>query len=341
MRQAYLSAVKQLELRDSPIPEPGPGEVVVRVRVALTCGTDLKTYRRGHARLPFGLFGHEGAGDIVAVGEGVNHVQVGQAVTWTPTAPCKNCEMCRRERPNLCRNLMETVVLGSFADYLKINARVAAVHVLPIPPELSYLDAAFIEPLSCVLHGWRLLEPLPGPRVIILGTGTMAMLHLLEARQHGSHCLVVGRRAEPLERALTLGAQETVLVSENDWVSAVSKAQQITCGGADIVIEATGSQPVWELCPKFAAPGGKILFYSGLAKGEQVRFSAEEIHYDELTLIGTFHYITSDVYAARERLLQGLNLRPLITAERPLDDITRVFEDLDEGRGSKYALLME
>ncbi|OYT70579.1 MAG: alcohol dehydrogenase, partial [Armatimonadetes bacterium JP3_11] len=125
MLQAWLSAPRALSLRDAPIPEPNAGEVVVRVRLALTCGTDLKTYRRGHAKLPFGLFGHEGAGEVAALGAGVSHLQLGQRITWLPTAPCGECFICRRGRFNLCRNLFESVVLGSYAEYLKINARVA------------------------------------------------------------------------------------------------------------------------------------------------------------------------------------------------------------------------
>lgn len=336
MRQAQIQAAGKLILAAVPVPEPGPGELLVRVKVALTCGTDLKTYRRGHAKLPFGPFGHEGSGDIVAVGAGVEHLKPGQAVTWTPTAPCNACTLCDRNRPNLCLNLMDSVVLGSFADYLLINARVAAVHVLPIPPELDYTEAAFVEPLACVLHGWKLLEPLPGDRVCIVGTGTMGLLHLIEAKRRGCRVAVMGRREERLRFARELGADECFLMEQAPHML------EWTDGGADVVIEATGVKSIWEETPTLAAPGGKILFYSGLARGENIQFPAEKLHYQELTLIGTFHYTTADVYEAYERLKNHeLPVRQLITATRPLSEIVQVFQDLDAGVGMKYAIVME
>lgn len=336
MRQAQIQAAGKLILAEVPVPEPGPGELLVRVKVALTCGTDLKTYRRGHAKLPFGPFGHEGSGEVVAAGRGVEHLKPGQAVTWTPTAPCNTCRMCRRNRPNLCLNLMDSVVLGSYADYLLVNARVTAVHVLPIPPGLDYTEAAFAEPLACVLHGWRLLEPLPGDRVCIVGTGAMGLLHLMEAKRRGCKVIVMGRREHRLRFARELGADECFFMEQ------ASQMLEWTDGGADVVIEATGVKSVWEETPSLAAPGGKLLFYSGLASGEQVRFSAEQLHYRELALIGTFHYTTADVYAAYERLKnRELNVRQLITATRPLSEIVQVFQDLDAGIGMKYAIVPE
>ncbi len=333
MLQAWLSAPRALTLRESPIPEPAAGEVVVRVRLALTCGTDLKTYRRGHAKLPFGLFGHEGTGEIVAVGAGVEHLQVGQRVTWMPTAPCRECFTCRRGRYNLCRNLFDSVVLGSYAAYLKINARVTSVHVFPLE-ELSDLRGAFVEPLACVLHAWRMLEPLPGKTVAILGAGAMAYLHLMEAKARGCHAIVVARRPERLELARALGADETLGFDQ------LHTLRERTDGGADIVIEATGAKAVWELAPELAAPGGKVLLYSGLAKGETVQVLAERWHYDELTILGSFHFTTQDALNALQRLRQQeFAVERLITDTRPLSELVQVFEALDRGEGIKYAIV--
>ncbi|MCS7300188.1 MAG: alcohol dehydrogenase catalytic domain-containing protein [Fimbriimonadales bacterium] len=333
MRQAWLSAPRALTLRDAPIPQPDTGEVVVKVRLALTCGTDLKTYRRGHAKLPFGAFGHEGAGEIVAVGAGVEHLQVGQRVTWLPTAPCQTCFACRRGRPNLCRNLFESLVLGSYAEYLKINARVARVHVFPLD-DLSDLRGAFVEPLACVLHAWHLLEPLPGNTICILGAGAMAYLHLMEAKARGFRTIVVARRPERLQLAHTLGADATLTFEQLDTLPT------LTDGGVDVVIEATGAKTVWELAPNLAAPGGKVLLYSGLAKGETVSVLAERWHYDELTILGSFHFTTQDALLALQRLRQpDFAVERLVTDTRPLCEITQVFEQLDRGEGIKYAII--
>ncbi|MFQ3610002.1 MAG: alcohol dehydrogenase catalytic domain-containing protein [Fimbriimonadales bacterium] len=327
MLQAQLLAPRELVLREVPIPEPQPGEVIVRLRVALTCGTDLKTYRRGHAKLPFGPFGHEGAGDVVAVGEGVSHVAIGDPVTWMPTAPCERCDMCLRGRYNLCRNLFEAVVLGTYAEYLRINARVARVHLFPLKG-LDYLQGAFAEPLACVIHAWRVLEPLPGRSVAILGAGVMGYLHLMEARARGCEVTMIARRAERLALAQELGAQ--TLVAEPHQVS-----EQY-----DVVIEATGARSVWETAPSLCLPGGKVLFYSGLAKGESVCIDAEHLHYGERTLLGSFHLTTRDAQQALERLRSGvLPVERLITDTRPLREIVSVFEALDRGEGMKYAIL--
>ncbi len=344
MLQAQLIAPRELVLRDVPIPEPRAGEVLVRVRVALTCGTDLKTYRRGHAKLPFGPFGHEGAGDIVALGDGVTHLQVGQAVTWMPTAPCGACPLCLRGRPNLCRRLFESVVLGSYAEYLLINARVARVHVFPLDG-LDYRRGAFAEPLACVRHAWRLLEPLSGKWVCILGTGAMGYLHLMEACARGYRVLMIGRRAERLTLAHELGAEATLPI-ESDLKDPSASSELVravhglTEGGADVVVEATGARPIWELAPQLCAPGGKVLFYSGLAKGEQVCFDAERLHYDEITLLGSFHFATQDARTALQRLREeDFPVERLISDTRPLQEIAQVFQELDQGVGLKVAIV--
>jgi len=344
MLQAQLIAPRELVLREVPVPEPRAGDVLVKVRVALTCGTDLKTYRRGHAKLPFGPFGHEGAGDIVAVGDGIGHLQPGQLVTWMPTAPCNECLMCLRGRPNLCRRLFEAVVLGSYAEYLLINARVARVHVFPLDG-LDYLRGAFVEPLACVLHAWRMLEPLPGRQVCILGTGAMGYLHLMEACARGCTPIMVGRRAERLKLAHELGAAETLPMDADSPYPAtmsdlVQQVHAVTNGGADVVIEATGARTIWELAPHLCAPGGKVLFYSGLAKGEQVCFEAERLHYDEITLLGSFHFTTQDAHAALQRLREAsFPVERLISDTRPLHDIAQVFDELDRGVGLKVAIM--
>ncbi len=327
MLQAQLLAPRELVLAEVPIPEPQAGEVVVRVRVALTCGTDLKTYRRGHAKLPFGPFGHEGAGDVVAIGEGVSRVAIGDPVTWMPTAPCEACDMCLRGRYNLCRNLFDSVVLGTYAEYVRLSARVARVHLFRLEG-LDYLQGAFAEPLACVLHAWRVLEPLPGNTVAILGAGVMGYLHLMEARARGCEVTMIARRAERLRLAQELGAR--TLVAEP---SAVSEQY-------DVVIEATGARIVWETAPNLCLPGGKVLFYSGLAKGETVCLNAEQLHYGERTLLGSFHLTTQDALNALERLRSGvLPVERLVSATRPLSEIVSVYEALDRGEGMKYAIV--
>jgi L-iditol 2-dehydrogenase len=165
----------------------------------------------------------------------------------------------------------------------------------------------------------------------------MGYLHLLEAQARGCEMVVVGRRAERLELARALGAHHTVQASDDaDWQVQVLR---LTDGGADVVVEATGAKAIWELAPNLAAPGGKVLLYSGLAKGETVSVLAERWHYDELTILGSFHFTTQDARTALERLREGrMPVEQLITDSFPLCEIAYAFEQLDRGRGIKYAI---
>ena len=144
MRQAILRAPRVIDLVEVPTPAAGPGEVLVRIQAALTCGTDLKTYRRGHPRVPFGPFGHEAAGDVVSIGDGVRGFAPGQPVVFTPTAPCGACGPCRRGRENLCTSLFHDMALGAYGDIVRLPARVVGQHLFEKPSSLSYIEAAFL-----------------------------------------------------------------------------------------------------------------------------------------------------------------------------------------------------
>lgn len=337
MRQAILRAPRELDLAEVPAPAPGRGEVVVRIRAALTCGTDLKTYRRGHPRVPFGPFGHEAAGDIAAVGDGVEGFAVGEAVVFMPTAPCGHCGPCRRGRENLCETLFDEIALGAYGEAVRLPVRVVRRHLLPKPAALSYIEAAFLEPLACVVHGWRRLGPTGGERVAVIGVGPIGLLQILEAKRRGLEVIAVGRRAAALAQAARAGASYTVNAAEDDPAQALRTHWS---DGPDIVIECTGSADVWKAAPSWVAGGGRVLLFGGLPAGSRPEFDATRLHYGEVDLVGAFHYCTEDVREALD-LLASRTLRPgnLITDVRPLDAILQVFHDLDRGAGSKYAVL--
>ncbi len=337
MRQAILRAPRVLDLAEIPVPTPGPGEVLVRIQAALTCGTDLKTYRRGHPRLPFGPFGHEAAGDVVGVGDGVRGFTPGQPVVFTPTAPCGTCGPCRRGRENLCTSLFHEMAVGAYGDIVRLPARVATRHLFEKPSRLSYIEAAFLEPLACVVHAWRRLGSVNSDRVAVVGVGPIGLLHVLEASRRGLEVIAVGRRPEALAMARQAGARHVVNAHETDPGEAL---RTITGEGPEVIVECTGSTAIWQAAPGWTASGGRVLLFGGLPGGSEPEFDATRLHYGEVDLISAFHYDTRDVRDALD-LLAGGSVHPgaLITSARPLDDIRQVFVDLDRGTGVKYAIL--
>ncbi len=340
MRQALLREPRHIEVVTRPIPTPGPGEVVLRVRAALTCGTDLKTYRRGHPRLPFGPFGHECAGDVAAVGPGVGQLHEGDAVVPLPTAPCGYCDACRRGHENLCEHQFDGIVLGAYADYLLVSANVAASQLLPKPHHLSYIEAAFVEPVSCVVHAWDRLSPVPVAQVAVVGLGTIGLLHISLAKARGVRVIAVGRREERLQLAGRLGADAVIDTERQPVREAMCAATDRS--GPDVVIDCTGAPAMWAEVPHWTARGGRVLLFSGLPAEARVTFEASRLHYDEVDLISAFHFRPADVDEAHRLLATGtLDVRPIITAVRPLSSIVEVFAELDRGIGVKYALLPE
>ncbi len=337
MRQAVLRGPRALDLVDLPVPLPGPGEVVVRIKAALTCGTDLKTYRRGHPRLAFGPFGHEGTGDVASVGEGVDGFAPGQPVVFVPTAGCGQCGACRRGHDNLCETQFEEIALGTYGDYLRLPPRVVRQHLFSKPAHLSYIEAAFLEPLACVVHGWSRLRAPDRGIVAVVGLGPIGLMHVQEARRRGLDVIAVGRRPEALDRARRAGAREVINARSTGIATAL---RSLTGVGPDVVIECTGAPEVWRTAPGWAAPGGRVLLFGGLPGGSEVAFDATRLHYSEIDLVSAFHYRTADVQEAL-RLLEAGAVRPadLITELRSLDGIREVFRDLDRGAGLKYGVL--
>ena len=309
----------------------------MRIRAALTCGTDLKTYRRGHPRIAFGPFGHEGTGDIASAGEEVEGFAPGLPVVFVPTAGCQQCAACRRGRDNLCETQFDQIALGAYGDYLRLPSRIVRQHLFPKPAHVSYLEAAFLEPLSCVVHGWDRLGRVDGGVVAVVGLGPIGLLHVHEARRRALEVIAVGRRAEGLLGARRAGARDVVNATTTDVGAAL---RSLTGSGPDLIIECTGSIDAWRAAPAWAAPGGRVLLFGGLASGSEPAFDATRLHYGEIDLVSAFHYRTPDVKEAL-RLLTAGAVRPadLITGLRSLNGIREVFNDLDRGAGLKYGIL--
>jgi L-iditol 2-dehydrogenase len=338
MQSAILIEPKQIELRDVPVPQPPPGGMVVRVRAALTDGTDLKAYRRGHPQMPMPTpFGHEFSGDVAVVADGVTKFAVGDAVMCVHSAPCGSCFWCTRDEEELCESVMSTKILGAYAQYIAVPSHILERNAYPKPADLPYEAAAFLEPLACVVHSLDVLDPKPGETVLVMGDGGFGLLHAQLLVQRGARPVLAGRRDERLQMARAFGV-EHVLNSRNANVAAVIAALTEQ-RGADAMVECTGRQEVWESAPALVRRGGTVSFFGGLPSGTNVSFSAARMHYDEVRLISPFHFRPASVKRAQQLLATGgVDPRPLITQTVPLTDIASVFERLDAGEGIKFAI---
>lgn len=327
MPAAELVRPGLVELREIPVPAPGPGELLLRVEAALTCGTDLKTYRRGHPRIPLpSPMGHEFSGVVAAAGAGVEGFREGDAVACVPTAPCGACRLCRRGRESLCPEAVGRMVFGAFAEYVLLPRHIVAVHTFHRPATLTAEEAAALEPLACVVHGADRVALDRAEHVVFLGDGPIALLFVQLARIRGAgRVLLVGRHAARLAAAARLGAETLV----DAGADAVREAVRAWSGGvgADVVVECVGRPELWEAAAPLAATGGELLLYGGCAAGTRASFDTYRLHYDEVDVKGAFHYGRADVRRALDLLAAGeVRTAPLITHHRPLARLAEALE---------------
>lgn len=325
------------------IPKPGPGELVVRNHVALTCGTDVKMLRRGHplAKPPL-IIGHEFAGAVSAVGSGVDGFEVGMKVVAANSAPCNKCFYCSMHQPNLCQRLNEGMVgftwPGSYAEYVSIPERIVRQNTFQVPEGIGLESVASLEPLACVVHGWDLVGNLPGGTAVIIGGGPIGLLHAQLARLNGaSQVILCDVVAERLREAEKIGVDLTANSAEEN---VVDRVQAVTDRkGADIVIEAVGRRETWESTVGLVRKGGTVLLFGGCAAGTTVSFEAEKIHYGELHVQGAFHHTPAAVERAFRLIVSGqVAIRPLISHEMPLAKADEALKLMGEGKALKVAL---
>jgi L-iditol 2-dehydrogenase len=333
MRAAYLVAPQRIELRDVAMPEPEPGGVVVRVRVALTDGTDLKAFRRGHPQMPMPTrFGHEFAGDVAAVGTGVTAFAPGDPIMTVHSAPDGTCYWCARGEEELCASVMETKILGAYAEYCSVPKHIVDRNAFRKPEDVSYEAAAFLEPVACVVHAQQQLAPRPGDTVAVVGDGGFGILHALVARTAGARPVLVGRRAPRLALARALGVADTLDARADDVATAL---RALTDGrGADAIVECTGAPEVWEAAPSFVRRGGTVVLFGGLPGGTRVSFDAARLHYDEVRVLSPFHFTPRAVRAAYDLLAaHAFDVESLVSARFPLERLADAFAQLGAGTG--------
>lgn len=337
MLSAILKSPGIIEIQDVPVPEPAEGELLVKVKAALTCGTDVKAYLRGHPLIPMpGPFGHEFSGVVAARGKRAGRFKVGDAVMSVHSAPCLSCAYCVKGLFNLCEDLMSSKVLGAFSEYILIPRHVVSRNVFKKPDSLDFQDAAFLEPLSCVVHNVELLNITGKDTVLIIGAGPIGLLHLMLAKHKGARVIITDFEQERLETAKKLGADVIFHPSET-----AAHVHDFGRGmGVDYVFECTGQPEVWESSVDYVRRGGTVVLFGGCKKGTDVTFSAERLHYDEITLKGTFHFTPQDVKKAFHLLKNNkIDVKQLITGTCSLREVPSVFPLLARGKGIKYAVV--
>ena len=337
MRALVCEGPGHVALRELPEPEPAPGEVVVRVEATLTCGTDMKLVRRGHPKVPFPtVLGHEFCGRIARVGAGVP-LAVGERVTSAVTGACGACRDCREGRSNLCTTAFDHRVWGTWAEYVRVPARIVSGGLLRVPENLAAVAAALLDPVASVLRGLGRLGDVKGRTALVLGAGPIALLFTILLRRRGAERVIVAARNAVRLAAHAAAGAETVASGEG----LAERLRDRTAGrGADVVVEATGDRALAEEAPAFAARGGTVLLFSGLARDASLSVLAHRIHYDEVTLAGSFHYTADDARLALALLASGeVPAGRLVTAESPLEEHAAVLERVRRGEEMKVAFL--
>jgi L-iditol 2-dehydrogenase len=333
MMAAVLYGKENLKVEPVAVPSIDSGDILVRVKAALTCGTDVKVFRRGyHARMivPPALFGHELAGDVVAVGSAVSRYAVGDRVVAANSAPCGQCFYCRKGNENLCDDLLFNN--GAYAEYMRIPARIVEKNTYRIPEHISYQDAALIEPLACVLRGLEETGLRAGDTVSVIGLGPIGLMFVRLAKVRGARVIAIGRRRSQVDRAAKIGADE-VLIS--DGADIVSECRRLTGGyGVDIAIEAVGIPETWEQAVRMVRRGGTVNFFGGCPSDSRITLETQLLHYSEITCKASFHHTPRHVQEALSIVSRGeITSADFVNRVEPLANLLEVMRHLMSHNG--------
>ena len=329
MQAAVLYGKEDVRIEDVERPLPMAGEIVVRVHAALTCGTDLKTYRRGyHAKMlnmP-ALFGHELAGVVAAVGEGVSAFRPGTRVVALNSAPCDRCYWCQHEQQNLCEDLLFNN--GAYAEWIRVPARIVEKNTLEIPAHVTDEHAALTEPLACVLRGLEESRAQRGDTMAVIGAGPIGLLMIHAAALAGVRVIAVVKHDQQVTAARRLGAQHVVQMTRvKDPIAAV-RALTPDHRGVDIAIEAV-ALPYLAMGGRHGPPGGLVNFFGGPAKGTRVDLDTNHLHYNDIELKASFHHTPAVCRRALALIANpSFDADAFITGHAPLRDLVSVFQGM-------------
>lgn len=337
MKAAVLHGKEDIRVHDVAFRELQPGEVRVRVEAALTCGTDLKVFKRGyHAKMivPPAVFGHEFSGIITEIAPQVTGWRVGDRVAAANSAPCGECFHCQNGQENLCDDLL--FLNGAYAESIVIPARLVRKNLLRLAPSTPFRDAALMEPLACVVQGVEESRLRAGLRVLVLGAGPIGLMFVVLAKHLGCSVAVAGRGQQRLETAHLLGAAEVIEVGRHMKVTEAVGADS----KFDVVIEAVGKPETWEAAVHLVRKGGTVNFFGGCPSGTTVTFDTALIHYSNLNLLASFHHTPRTIRRALEFIQTGVvRASHFIDGECPLSGLPELFQSMAQGNRAVKTLI--
>jgi L-iditol 2-dehydrogenase len=336
MKAAVLYGKEEVRVEEI-TPQPlKTGEVRIRIEAALTCGTDLKVFKRGyHARMivPPAVFGHELSGTIEELAPEVPGWKVGERVVVANSAPCGDCSYCKNGQESICDDLL--FLNGAYAESIVVPARIVDKNMLRLKPGTAFSDAALVEPLACVVQGVQETRLRSGQSVLVLGAGPIGLMFVALARQLGCEVTVSGRGEKRLELARQLGAGHVLDAASGDHDEALRQNRHF-----DAVIEAVGKPETWETAVQFVRKGGTVNFFGGCPTGTSVRLDTGLIHYSNLTLIASFHHTPATIRRALEHIESGVILaRDFVDGECPLSRLPDLFKSMTAGNRAVKTLI--
>jgi L-iditol 2-dehydrogenase len=359
VKAAVLHGQEKIQIEDLIAPALRPGEVRIRIEAALTCGTDLKVFKRGyHAKMivPPAVFGHEFAGTISEISSSgcesahsekteigksrftpaATNWKIGDRVTAANSAPCGKCFFCKNRRENLCEDLL--FLNGAYAESIVVPARIVQKNLLRLKPKTDFRAAALTEPLACVVQGVEDLKLRAGQNVLILGAGPIGLMLVAVAKNLGCNVAVAGRRAARLQAAKNLGAAQVIDIG--DGADLASKILAATETKFDAVIEAVGRPETWEAAVQLVRKGGAVNFFGGCPVGATIALDANLIHYSNLTLLASFHHTPRTIRRALEFIEAGVvRAADFVDGECPLSRLPELFKSMAAGNSAVKTLI--
>lgn len=341
MKAVLFYGPQDIRYEDVKIKPLAKGEILVKVKSALTCGTDVKTFRRGHPvlikQVPSG-FGHEFSGVVEKIGDGVDNVKVGDRVVCANSAPCGKCFYCRHEEYNLCENL--DLLNGAYAEYIVVPERIVKKNTLILPEDLSFDKAAFCEPLANVVHGVERTNIKAGQTVGIIGIGPIGLMFARLAKLKGANTIVAGRNPLKLKMAEEFAhADEIIDLKRYPNPEKIFKEFTEEKKGLDVAVECVGLPEIWERIFSCVRPGGTVHFFGGCKSGSTVTFDTTKMHYGDITLMSVFHHTPKYFRQALDYIASGdVEVEKLITNTLSLRDVEFAMKQHIEGKAIKFLI---